>query len=212
MLTRKYRGNPSNSSWDIQVARKRNTKGAFSSRGRKTFFIFKIWLTCLFDRHHQFFIPPFKKYIHLVLYMMLSFQNKSCYTESRHPWSHHRAFSRFPLVVCLLCASPFGNPCCCCCVSPPPPPLSLSSFTCFTCKTTSGTNASKHCSCCRELSFQVESKSTSVTLLFSACGSGRLIPNLLSNHVSIKVKSCFFSLRSENSARRVQLLRAEGKQ
>lgn len=40
---------------------------------------------------------------------------------------------------------------------------------------------------------------------FYACGRVRLIPSLLSNHVSIKVKSCF--LWSKDSARRVQLLK-----
>lgn len=45
-------------------------------------------------------------------------------------------------------------------------------------------------------------------VLFCACGRVHLIPGLLSNHVSIKVKSCFF-LWSKNSARRIQLLREQ---
>lgn len=89
------------------------------------------------------------------------------------------------------------------------PPLSLSPIlSCFTCKTTSATNACKHCSCYGETNFQVISKKTSVAVLFSACGRVRLIPRLLSNHVSIKVKSCF--LWSKSPARHIQLLRAGG--
>lgn len=72
-------------------------------------------------------------------------------------------------------------------------------FTCFTCKTTSGINGCKHCFCKRETSFQVISKKNKKkqvwlkwAVLFSACGTVCLIPSLLSNHVSIKVKSCFF--------------------
>lgn len=73
-----------------------------------------------------------------------------------------------------------------------PHSLSLSPvLSCFTCKATSGTNACEHCSCYRETNFQVISKKTSVAVLFSACGRVCLIPSLLSNHVSIKVKSCF---------------------
>lgn len=44
-------------------------------------------------------------------------------------------------------------------------------------------------------------------VLFSPCGRVCLIPSLLSNHVSIKVKSCFF-LWSKSLARHIQLLRA----
>lgn len=83
----------------------------------------------------------------------------------------------------------------------------LSALNCFMCETTPGTNACEHRFCQREMSFQVISKKQvwfKWAVLFSACGRVRIIPSLLSNHVSIKVKSCF--LWSKNS-RHIQLLR-----